>query len=157
MARISPYKRAVVCPAGRDASGRVTYSHLTFRQLDHESDCLAHGLSGIGIQRGIRTILMVRPSIEFFTLIFSLFKVGAVPVVVDPGMGLRRMLTCLCESRSEALIGIPLAHVLRISSPRSFKSVKKFVTAGHRWFWGGPTLAQLYLRPHKHFPIAQTR
>jgi acyl-CoA synthetase (AMP-forming)/AMP-acid ligase II len=157
MARICPYKRAVVCPAGRDASGRVSYSHLTFRQLDHESDCLAHGLSGIGIQRGIRTILMVRPSIEFFTLIFSLFKIGAVPVVVDPGMGLRRMLACLCESRSEALIGIPLAHVLRISSPRSFKNVKKFVTAGHRWFWGGPTLSQLYLRPHKHFTIARTR
>jgi acyl-CoA synthetase (AMP-forming)/AMP-acid ligase II len=157
MARIAPYKRAVVSPCGRDASGRVAYCHLTFRQLDHESDCLAHGLVSVGIQRGTRTILMVKPSIDFFTLIFSLFKVGAVPVVVDPGMGLRRMLACLAESRSEALIGIPLAHVLRILNPRSFKSVKRFVTAGKRWFWGGPTLAKLHLRPYKPYPVADTR
>jgi len=41
MARTQPYKRAVVCPCGRDREGRVAYTHLTFRQLDIESDCLA--------------------------------------------------------------------------------------------------------------------
>ena len=68
MARIQPYKRAVVSPAGRDAQNRIAYVHLTFRQLDQESDCLAAGLENAGITRGTKTILMVRPGIEFFAL-----------------------------------------------------------------------------------------
>ncbi len=44
MAKIQPHKRAVVYPAGRDKNGRVAYSHLTFQQLDQQSDRLAHGL-----------------------------------------------------------------------------------------------------------------
>src|SRR5210317_799342 len=105
VAGIEPYKRAVVYPAGRDNSGRVMYSHLTFLQLDRESDCLAHGMEKAGITRGTRTILMVKPSLEFFIIIFALFKTGAVPVVVDPGMGIRRMVACFKEGRPEAFIG----------------------------------------------------
>ena len=117
MAELRPYQRAVVSPVGRDSKGRVTYAHLTFRQLDEASDRLAHGLESIGIKRGIRTVLMVKPCLEFFTLTFALFKTGAVPVVVDPGMGVERMLQCLQESRPHGFIGIPLAHVLRTIRP----------------------------------------
>ncbi len=109
MAITRPYQRAVVYPAGRDHNGRVAYAHLTFRQLDRESDRLAHGLGKAGLTRGTRTILMVKPSLEFFALVFAMFKCGAVPVVVDPGMGIRRMLVCLQESDPEAFIGISLA------------------------------------------------
>ena len=73
VAKIVPYKRAVVYPAGRDNSRRVMYSHLTFLQLDRESDCLAYGMEKAGISRGTRTILMVKPGLEFFVIIFSLF------------------------------------------------------------------------------------
>ena len=61
MAKIKPYKKAVVYPTGRDNYGRVAYSHLTFLRLDRESDCLAHGFEKTGITRGVRTILMVKP------------------------------------------------------------------------------------------------
>lgn len=157
MARIQPYKRAVVCPDGRDSQGRVAYTHLTFRQLDIESDCLARGLDDRGVSRGVRTILMVRPSLDFFALVFALFKVGAVPVVVDPGMGVSRMLNCLKESQAQALIGIPAAHVLRTVAPGHFKSVKTFITVGSRWFWGGLTLRQVRSRHWEPYPMADTR
>jgi olefin beta-lactone synthetase len=156
MARVQPYRRAVVYPASRDANGRVAYVHLTFRQLDRDSDCFAHGLEKVGIEKGVRTILMVRPSLEFFALTFALLKVGAVPVMVDPGMGIRRMLECLQESCAEALIGIPQAQALRTLCPRYFKTVKTSVTVGHRWFWKGFTLKDLRLRPWKPFTIAST-
>ena len=156
MAERQPYKRAVVFPQGRDARGRVAYTHLTFRQLDRESDCLAHGLTSAGIARGVRTILMVKPSLDFFALTFALFKVGAVPVVVDPGMGLRRMVACLKESRPQAFIGIPLAHVIRRIYPKFFSTVKVWVTVGRRWFWGGRTLEQIRRRPWQPFQAADT-
>jgi len=155
-AKTQPHKRAVVCPAGRDKKGRIAYSHLTFIQLDQESDCLAHGLTAAGITHGTRTVLMVKPSLDFFTLIFALFKTGAVPVVVDPGMGIQRMVGCFKSSRPEAFIGIPLAHVVRTVYPGFFKTVKTWITVGRRWFWGGLTLEQLRRSPGMSYACART-
>ncbi|MEA3280188.1 MAG: fatty acid CoA ligase family protein [Thermodesulfobacteriota bacterium] len=156
MAEIQPYKRAVVYSAGKDKNGRIAYAHLTFQQLDQESDCLACGLEKVGITRGTRTILMVKPSVEFFALTFALFKIGAVPVVVDPGMGIKRMLLCLEESRAKAFIGIPIAHALRTFFPKYFKTIKTNITVGRRWFWKGLTLKHIRRLPWKPYVAART-
>ena len=151
-----PFKRAVVYPAGRDKLGRITYAHLTFEQLARESDSLAAGLKTIGIRRGIKTVLMVKPGIEFFVLVFAMFKCGAVPVVVDPGMGLRRMIECLASTEPEAFIGIPLAHVVRVGFPKYFRSIRTHVTVGPKLFWGGAALEKLYVRPWQAYEMAAT-
>lgn len=156
MARIQPYKKAVICPAGRDQNDRVAYTHLTFQQLDQESDCIAHGLKNAGISRGVRTILMVKPGLTFFSLTFALFKTGAIPVVVDPGMGIQRMLRCFRESGPTAFIGIPKAHLLRTVYPKFFKTVKIWVTVGKRWFWRGLTMKDIRPLPWKPYPVAET-
>ncbi len=157
MVEIQPYKRAVVCPVGWDEKGRVAYTHLTFLQLDQESDYIAHGLENVGVTRGTRTILMVKPGLEFFALTFALFKIGAVPVVVDPGMGIRRMVACLRESRPEAFIGIPIAHVIRKIYPGFFKTIKTWVTVGRRWFWRGFTLENIRQTLWETYPMGLTR
>ncbi len=157
MARKQPYTRAVVCPLRQNRYKGLAYTHLTFRQLDRESDCLAHGLIRHGISRGTRTILMVRPSLEFFALTFALFKCGAIPVVVDPGMGIKRMLNCLSESKATAFIGLPLAHAIRICAPSYFKSLSTSITVGKRWFWRGPRLRDVRHTPWKPFPMAKTQ
>jgi len=110
----------------------------------------------VGIGRGIRTVLMVKPSLNFFIIIFALFKTGAVPVVVDPGMGLKRMIGCLKESRPQGFIGIPLAHLVRMLYPAFFKTVKIWVTVGRRWFWGGHTLKKLMQKPWEPYPVSKT-
>jgi acyl-CoA synthetase (AMP-forming)/AMP-acid ligase II len=156
MAGAQPHRRAVVSPCGRDQAGRVAYSHLTFSQLENETNRLAHALTEIGIRRGTRTILMVKPSLDFFSLIFALFKIGAIPVVVDPGMGVRRMVMCLKSTRPRAFIGIPAAHLVRTVFRRHFKSVKTWVTVGPRLFWGGSTLSQLRNASRDRFPTAHT-
>ena len=155
-ARKFPHKRAVVFPASRDKKGRVLYSQMTFAQLEKASDRLAFGLEKIGIIRGMRTILMVPPGMEFFTIAFAMFKVGAVPVVVDPGMGLDRMLLCLKQGKPKAFIGIEKAHLLRKLKPRYFDSVKHWVTVGRKWFWGGYTLDELMVDTDDPFPRVQT-
>ncbi|MBC2694708.1 MAG: AMP-binding protein [Desulfobacteraceae bacterium] len=157
MAEIRPHKRAVVCPVAHDKYGRVAYSHLTFQQLDRESDYYAYGLEKAGLKQGTRTVLMVKPGIEFFALTFAIFKVGAVPVVVDPGMGISRMLRCLEESHPNTFIGIPIAHALRKLRPKYFKTVKTCITVGRRWFWGGLTLKDIRHKSNKPYNIAKTR
>ncbi|MBF0377308.1 MAG: AMP-binding protein [Desulfamplus sp.] len=151
-----PYKRAIVYPSSRDSYGRVLYSQMTFAQLETESDYLAYGLRDIGIKRGTRAILMVSPGMDFFCTTFALFKIGAVPVVVDPGMGINRMLSCFKQSHPEAFIGIPKAHLLRLIRPQYFKSVKIWITAGTRWFWNGYTLKHLFRAEEKPFPTVST-
>jgi acyl-CoA synthetase (AMP-forming)/AMP-acid ligase II len=113
MARRRPHALAVVCPSGSDRAGRPRHTHWTFRQLDQESDDLARGLERIGNGRGTRTVLMVPPSLEFFALTFALFKVGAVPVLIDPGMGIKNLGRCFAEARPEAFLGVPRAQRAR--------------------------------------------
>ncbi|MDI9570125.1 MAG: fatty acid CoA ligase family protein [Pseudomonadota bacterium] len=153
VARHLPEKKAVVCP---DASGG-TFVHWTFRQLDEETDLLAHGFHRVGIVRGVKTILMVRPSLDMFAIAFALFRVGAIPVMIDPGMGRQKLVENLSSIGAEAFIGIPLAHILRVLSPGRFSTVKVKITVGRRLFWGGYTLADLRKGPRHPFPPAPMR
>jgi len=159
MAQRLPDKRAIVCPCGRDAAGHVRYSHLTFLQLDQETDRLAHGLEAAGLRRGMRTLLMVRPSLDFFALTFALYKIGAVPVLIDPGMGRTHMVRCLASVEAEAFIGIPLAHLLRRLHPSAFRSIKTAVMVGHRaWTWslGGHAIADIRTDPWRPYDPVET-
>lgn len=143
-AAAAPYQRAVVFPAGRDAQGRVTYSHLTFQQLDRESDRLARGLQQLGVIPGTRLVLMVRPSLEFIALTFALFKVGAVVVLIDPGMGRSRIFNCLDEVEPQGFIAIPIVQAIRIAMGSRFRAARWNVTVGgRRWFWQGPNYQEL--------------
>src|SRR5690606_20254538 len=109
LAAQAPDRVAMRCP-GRD--GRYGQA-LTYGQLDARSDAIAAGLARRGIVRGTRTVLMVRPTPEFFLLMFALFKAGAVPVLVDPGIDRRALRQCLDEARPEGFIGCPRARVAR--------------------------------------------
>jgi olefin beta-lactone synthetase len=110
LAAAAPDRIAMRCP-GRDGGyGTV----LSYGELDTRSDAIAAGLARHGIVRGTRTVLMVRPTPEFFLLMFALFKAGAVPVLVDPGIDRRALKQCLDEAAAEAFIGIPLAQFARV-------------------------------------------
>ena len=85
----------------------------TYRELDDASDIIAKGLQETGIGKGVRTVLMVTPSLDFFTLVFALFKVGAVMIIIDPGIGTKQLGKCLAEAEPEAFIGIKKAHIAR--------------------------------------------
>ncbi|MFT7460343.1 MAG: acyl-CoA synthetase (AMP-forming)/AMP-acid ligase II, partial [Planctomycetota bacterium] len=90
------------------------FPRYSYRELDEASDIFSRGLQEIGIGKGTRTVLMVRPGLEFFALVFALFKLGAVLIAVDPGMGTKNLGKCLQEAEAEAFIGIREAHIARI-------------------------------------------
>ncbi|GAB1640729.1 fatty acid CoA ligase family protein [Krasilnikovia sp. MM14-A1259] len=132
----------------RDAVVQPGHGRITFRELDERSDAYAAGLHALGIRKGTKTVLMLRPGLELYPVLFALLKLGAVPVVVDPGMGVRRMLHCYRSAGAEAFIGIGVAHVVRVLNRRAFAGVRILVTAGRRWGWGGATLRTLLARTH---------
>jgi len=102
--------------------------------LDRRSDAIAAGLARRGIVRGTRTVVMVRPTPEFFLLMFALFKAGAMPVLVDPGIDKRALKQCLDEAAPDAFIGIPLAHVARVVLRWAPSAYIRITTGARAWF-----------------------
>ena len=124
---------------GRDGGYRQS---LTYAGLDTRSDAIAAGLARHGVARGTRTVVMVRPTPEFFLLMFALFKAGAVPVLVDPGIDRRALKQCLDEARADAFVGIPLAQAARVLLGWA-KSARVRITTGRRAWLADATLAQV--------------
>src|SRR5688500_19378175 len=103
LAADAPDRVAIRCPGRRGADGFARYDiTLTYGELDRRSDAIAAGLARAGIARGTRTAVMVRPSPEFFLLMFALVTAGAVPVMVDPGIDRRALQQCLDEATPDA-------------------------------------------------------
>jgi len=118
-------------------------SQVTFRQLEEESNLIASGLLQHGMKKGDRVLVMVPYGMKFVTLTFALFKAGAVPVLIDPGLGKKKVLHCIKQSDPRGIIAVPLAHAIKTLLPTAFKSIQFSVTVGRKWFWRGSTLDQV--------------
>lgn len=146
-ARRDPQGLAVAEPVRGALGGRAAYRQVTFQELDEDSHRLADGLLALGVQPGMRLVLMVRPGIDFIALTFALFKAGVVTVLIDPGLGRRSLVRCLEEVVPDGFVAIPLVHALRTLLHRRFPLARFNVTVGRRWGWGGVTLQELRRRP----------
>ena len=115
--------------AVQQADGR--FQEFSYRELDDASARIASGLSWHGIRAGTRTVLMERPGFEFFATVFALFRIGAVLVAVDPGIGLRHLRKCLGEARPQAFIGNRKAHLARIIFGWAGGSIETRILSGN--------------------------
>jgi len=108
----APAKTALFYPHRSRPGARASYRAMTFQELNEESDRIAHGLREVGVGRGCRVLLMVPPGVEFLASTFAVFKLGAVLILIDPGMGKRNLLHCIKEVAPQALIAVPLVLAL---------------------------------------------
>ncbi|HVU37730.1 MAG TPA: fatty acid CoA ligase family protein [Opitutales bacterium] len=131
-ARARPAACAVRAPMGDDpaAPGRIAYASRTFAELDAEADAAARLFKARGIGRGTRVLLLVTPGLDLLRCVFALFKIGAVPVLIDPGMGLKNFLECVRRSEPAALVGIAKAHWLALIFRGALASAKIRVKVG---------------------------
>ena len=80
---------------------------------------------------------------------------AVVPILIDPGMGIKNLKICLDEAQVEAFVGVPKAHVARMI----FKwapDARLSVTVGKKLFWGGAEL-QALPTSDAPFPTADTK
>src|SRR5262245_46191551 len=144
MAAESPGRMAVYFPRrGVNPVGESQHIAVTFAELNADADAIAHGLVAAGVTRGTRSVLMVPPSPDFFALTFALFKVAAVPVLIDPGMGVRNLGRCLAEAEPEAFVGVAKAHAARRVLGWGKKTIRTTVNAGRWRFFCDTSLAAL--------------
>jgi acyl-CoA synthetase (AMP-forming)/AMP-acid ligase II len=155
MAARQPGRPAVKVPRGRIAAGDIDYLTLTFAELDAEVDAWCARLAARGVRTGDRTLVMVRQGLPLIASTFALFKLGAVPVVIDPGMGLRHFLACVARSRPRVLLGIPFAQLAGHLFRRAFRTVEIRVTASRSTTARlGPKPESGNRRPENDHPIA---
>ncbi|TWT41875.1 Long-chain-fatty-acid--CoA ligase [Phycisphaerae bacterium RAS1] len=127
-----PDKPAVIWPRRRRLRA-ADHESISFRAVNELVDASAAALSNAGIRRSMLTLVMIRPGRDFFAVTFALFRIGAVPVLIDPGMGRAGMARCIAQVGAQALVGIPLAQLFRLTHPRAFRTVRTSVTVDRRW------------------------
>lgn len=129
MAARRPDLAALKIPRGRTREGRINYLTLSFAELDAEVEAWCQRFESSGVRQGDRALVMVKQGLPLIAAVFALFKMGAVPVVIDPGMGLKNFLRCVERSKPRALVGIPLAIAISHLFRRAFTSVAIRVAA----------------------------
>lgn len=97
---------------------------MTYDELNILKNRWAIHFKNKGICKGMRSLVLIRPGVELIAITFALLEIGAIPIMIDPGMGLRNFLKCVKRSEPKVLIGISLAHWFRRVFKKSFKSVK---------------------------------
>ncbi|MBM9537256.1 fatty acid CoA ligase family protein [Desulfobulbus alkaliphilus] len=112
----------------------------TFHDLNRNSEGFATALHLRGVRQGDRVMLMVRPSMEFFCLTFALFHLGAVVILIDPGMGYRNLLRCIGSVRPDILVGISKAILFSWIFRSPFVTVRKRIQIGRAPWSMGPGL-----------------
>ena len=132
------HKNKVAVKYPRRAGGKYHCDSITFGELESLSNKYANGLARIGFRHGGKTLLFIRPSLQFPALVFALFKLGVVPVFIDPGMGRKNLLAAIEEVAPEGLIAEPEVHFLSLFFSKPFQSVNFKVTTK------GPKLGNCY-------------
>lgn len=102
-----PDRPALILPTRGD------FEVTTYAGLLDRGEQAARYLTHRGIGPGMRTALMVPPILDFFALTYALLRIGAVPVLVDPGIGPANVRRCLARVAPEAFVGVRRAQLAR--------------------------------------------
>lgn len=82
---------------------------ISFAALDADVRRVAAGLVEHGVARGDRVALLIPPGIDLTVCLYACWRMGAVVVVVDAGLGVRGISRALKSATPHYLIGIPRA------------------------------------------------
>lgn len=119
-----------------DRDGR----QISYAGLAREGARFAALLHSQGVRRGDTVLVLVPMSIELYATLAGVFALGAVVMVLDPSAGLAHLERCCALRSPQALIGVPLAHLLSLAVP-SLRRVALRVCAKGWWPgavpWGG--------------------
>ncbi len=121
----------------------ATGKSATFGEMNEAAASYVSFFKSRGLRSGDRVMLMVTPSIDFYVLCFSLFKLGVVIILIDPGMGLDNLKKCIKHVSPDAFIGIPKAVLFRRLFSSTFKTVKQTFCCGFTFGLFGSDIRKL--------------
>ena len=126
-----PNQLALAVQHGRKS--HLRYREYTYSALNQAADEIAAGLHSNGIKPGDHAAMLIPPGFACFATMFALLRLGAVPVCVDPGIGVRNLGVCLGEAEPVAFIGVPKAHAARAVLGWCTTSLQKRIVVDGWW------------------------
>jgi olefin beta-lactone synthetase len=123
-AQLNPQKPALVLSKRSLFSREYQYQSLSFEQLFERVLSITQGLRALGLKRGERVVLFIKPGPYLAPLTFALFRIGLVPVFIDPGMGKTNLLRCLVKAQPSVMIAEPIVHLIKLFYPKAFASIR---------------------------------
>ena len=101
--------RASELPAVVEMSGSDPEKSITFAQLALDVKRVGAGLVAEGVGKGDRVSLLIPPGIDLTACLYACWRIGAVPVIADAGLGAKGMTHALRSAAPEYVIGIDKA------------------------------------------------
>lgn len=103
---------------------------LTFSELENLSNSYANGLKTLGVNKGDRVLVFIKPSLDFPAITFAIFKLQAVPILIDPGMGKNNLLNAIKSVRPKVLIAVPKVYLAKALFPDYFSDIQIQIKTG---------------------------
>ena len=123
-----PERLALYIPRGREGTERYTYQELSERVLR-----LMAGLRSEGIQAGDRVLVLFPVCTDLYALIAAIYAVGAVALLIDPGMGAKRITQALYTAKPKAMVSVQALYKFRFFLPALWKIQLKFSLDSTGW------------------------
>ena len=119
---ISRYKKNIF--------GFKKFSYYSFQVFDERVNRFVNKLNDLGVKSGDKILFFVKPNLDFSVITFALFRMGAIPVFIDPGMKKEYLFKAIKDVSPDVLIGIPAVHMMRHFHKDVFSSIRIFITTG---------------------------
>ncbi len=155
----APEQRAILA-AHRGLSGDTQWVTSSLQQVDEQSDALARGFLAAGWARGQRVIVLSEPTVDALTSVVALMKIGAVPVVIEPGRSREDVAACAQQALASVVIASTSGLAKRFLARGPFKNTKTTVLAGLDFplpLPGLKSLASFRVTGADRVPLAATR
>ncbi|EQC47679.1 AMP-binding protein [Bacteriovorax sp. Seq25_V] len=105
-AKRHPDKVAFVIPNEYKDFSNYSEKIITFKEFSSEVTRYQKGLLEEGYKKGDRIILLSPINENLYALMLAMFSLGLVAVFLDPGIGMRKILTAISDSNAKAIVSI---------------------------------------------------
>jgi acyl-CoA synthetase (AMP-forming)/AMP-acid ligase II len=99
---------------------------LSFGDLDLQSERAAALLQSAGVRTGDAVLILHRMSAELYAALIGAFRLGAIPMFLDPSAGRKHIERCCRLWLPKVLVAATKAHLLRFVSPALRAIPRKF-------------------------------
>ncbi|HNB36200.1 MAG TPA: AMP-binding protein, partial [Anaerolineales bacterium] len=129
---------------------KTRWKILTYKDILDKTQRFIAGLETGRYTSGMTAAVMSPPSADFFPFALALLKLGIVPILVEPALGIKKIREIYAESKPDIFVGNALTHALRMVFGWGRGSVKYNLSiAGiESGKWKGPSLST------PHFPLS---
>lgn len=124
-----PLKNAIT-HSKKNLFAKYIYPSYNFETLNLKINQACNKLKTLGVTQGDRVLFFIKPNLDFCVITFALFRIGAIPVFIDPGMKKEHFFKCIKDVMPRVMIGIPKIHYVRHLYKDVFSNVEIFITTG---------------------------